>query len=159
MSPGTHNLPAPTIGLAALPACSGHAMTCYATFPGRADQVSAARRFVAEVLAGCPAGPNAVLAANELITNAVVHTASGWAGHFRVAVTHRSGDVRIEVADQGGQWQPGPPVSPGPDAEDGRGLLVVASLVRAWGVTGDDSGRVVWFELDCAPGEPAEGTP
>jgi len=35
------------------------------------------------------------------------------------------------------------------DELHGRGLLIVASLARAWGIIGDDSGRAVWFELDC----------
>ncbi len=80
-----------------------------------------------------------------LATNALAHSASGRGGTFTVTVFHRSGDVRVEVADQGGLWLPGT----AGDEVHGRGLVIVSSLARAWGITGDESGRTVWFELDC----------
>ena len=51
----------------------------------------------------------------------------------------------VEVADQGGTWAPGV----NSRSENGRGLLVVFTLARACGITGDGSGRVAWFELGC----------
>ena len=114
-------------------------------FPGRVDQVPRARRLVATTLRQCPAGADAVLLTNELITNAVVHSTSGRNGLFTVTLTHRIADLRVEVADQGGPWIP----DGAGHTEHGRGLLIVSNLARAWGVTGDDSGRTVWFELDC----------
>jgi cytochrome b len=62
-----------------------------------------------------------------------------------VALTHRAGDVILEVTDQGGSWQP----DAGTDDHSGRGLLIVATLARAWGITGDETARIVWAELSC----------
>lgn len=86
-----------------------------------------------------------MLLVSELATNAIAHSESGRGGSFTVTVIHRAGDVRVEVADQGGTWAPGGSGR----SENGRGLLVVFTLARACGTTGDDSGRVTCFELDC----------
>lgn len=43
----------------------------------------------------------------------------------------------------------GPSADIGDDDQSGRGLLIVGNLARAWGITGDETGRVVWAELDC----------
>lgn len=125
--------------------CSGEAMIRSATFPGCPEEVRAARRFVAKSLNGCPAANDAILLVSELATNAIAHSTSGRGGGFTVTVIHRVGDVRVEVADQGGTWAPGESGR----SENGRGLLVVFTLARACGVTGGDAGRVVWFELGC----------
>src|SRR5437667_7810275 len=110
-------------------------------FPGTAKHVGRVRRWLGANLGACPAMDDAVLLASELVTNALEHSASGQGGSFVVAVHHRSADIRVEVRDQGGPWVPG-------DASDGlhgRGLVIVGSVARAWGITGDDSGRTVWF--------------
>jgi serine/threonine-protein kinase RsbW len=120
-------------------------MTRRATFPGRPDEVRTARRFVAKSLNGCSTAGDAVLLVSELATNAVAHSRSGRGGSFTVTVIHRAGDVRVQVADQGGIWAPGE----SDRGENKRGLLVVFTLARACGITGDDSGRVAWFELRC----------
>src|SRR6266700_6890568 len=113
MTPQRHDRP--------LPRCPS-AMSMSAALPGRPDQVPVARRLVAEVLRGCPAGGNATVIANELVTNAVMHSASGRGGRFSVTVTHRAADVRGEVTDQGGgPWS----LRHRPSAEHGRGLLIV----------------------------------
>jgi hypothetical protein len=52
----------------------------------------------------------------------------------------------VEVSDQGGPWTP-------PDTTDernGRGLLIVDQLARAWGRSGNDqTGWTIWFEMEC----------
>jgi len=114
-------------------------------FPGTPEHVGQVRQWLRANLSACPAVDNAILLASELVTNALEHSASGRGGSFVVAVHHRSADMRVEVVDQGGPWVPG-------DANDGlhgRGLVIVGTVARAWGITGDDSGRTVWFELDC----------
>lgn len=87
----------------------------------------------------------AVLIVSELVTNAVVHTASA-----RVVCELRrlKNRLRIAVQDQGHQ-PGGPRLGVGADDEHGRGLLLVDAMCSAWGSrdAGDGSGRIVWAEL------------
>jgi anti-sigma regulatory factor (Ser/Thr protein kinase) len=106
-----------------------------------------ARRFLAAILNGCPAADNATLCLSELVTNAIVHSrSSAPGGRFLVHVYRRGDVVRVEVSDQGGPWSAAPPAA---DGRGGRGLLIVAGLARGWGCTGDESGRTIWFEMEC----------
>ncbi|WP_199578171.1 ATP-binding protein, partial [Streptomyces sp. CRB46] len=62
--------------------------------------------------------------------------------------------LRIEVTDTRGEALPRPQ-TPAPDAEHGRGLLLVEALAHRWGVTeGRFPRKTVWAELRCAPPEP-----
>ncbi|MFI1163696.1 ATP-binding protein [Streptomyces sp. NPDC020801] len=86
----------------------------------------------------------AALVVSELVTNAIVHTASS-----RVVCELRDGGelVRIAVHDEGcapGEPHPSPQR---PEEEHGRGLLLVDALCRAWGAQEDGPGLVVWAEL------------
>lgn len=87
----------------------------------------------------------ATLVVSELVTNAVVHTAS-----TRVVCELRRLDqlLRIAVQDQGRPGD-GPRLRPASDDEHGRGLFLVDALSRAWGShdAEDASGRIVWAEL------------
>jgi serine/threonine-protein kinase RsbW len=125
--------------------CPRLAVAQRSDFPGTPEHVGHLRRWLRAALGACPAVDDAVLLASELAANAIEHSASGRDGNFAVAVHHRSTDVRVEVVDQGGPWLPGD-VS---DGLHGRGLVIVGAVARAWGISGDDSGRTVWFELDC----------
>ena len=68
---------------------------------------------------------------SEIFGNSVQHSGSGAAGK---TVTVRAGDgvVRVEVADRA---RPGTPERrpANRDAEDGRGLQLVAGLAARWG--------------------------
>ncbi len=90
-----------------------------------------------------------VLCVCELASNAVLHSSSrDPGGQFTVRVTvSPCGQIRAEVADRGGPWTTGAM----PDEERGRGLLIVDALATRWGITGSDTGRSAWLELD--PGE------
>jgi serine/threonine-protein kinase RsbW len=136
MSSGAHTVPV---------SCAERAVSVWAEFPGTAQYVVRVRQWLRASLSACAAVDDAVLLVSELATNALVHSASGRGGTFAVTVSHRSADVRIEVADQGGSWSP----EIASDGLHGRGLTIVGSLARAWGITGDESGRTVWFELGC----------
>jgi hypothetical protein len=79
------------------------------TFRGTPASVSEARRFVAELLAGCPAREVLMTCVSELCTNAITHTASGNDGAFTVEVDlPRPGVARIAVTDEGGPSLPTP---------------------------------------------------
>jgi hypothetical protein len=86
----------------------------------------------------------AVLVVSELVTNAIVHTASS---HI-VCELHDSDDlVRIAVRDEGcapGEPRPSPRR---PDEEHGRGLLLIDGLCRAWGAQEHGLGLLVWADL------------
>jgi anti-sigma regulatory factor (Ser/Thr protein kinase) len=116
-------------------------------FPGSPGQVQNVRSFVSRALGDCPAADDVVLLASELATNAVLHTASGDGGMFRVAVRLADGVVRVEVHDGGSASPPG--VAPfGEPGESGRGLELVAAIATRWGHDGGRNGRVVWFEVE-----------
>lgn len=87
---------------------------------------------------------SAALVISELVTNAIVHTASSRV----VCELHDHDDtVRIAVHDQGcapGEPRPSPQR---PDEEHGRGLLLVDALCRAWGAHEHGPGLLVWAEL------------
>ena len=120
------------------------------TFRGTPASVPEARRFVAELLAGCPAREVLMTCVSELSANAVAHTGSGNGGVFIVEVDlPRPGVARIAVTDQGG---PSLPAAGRLDlmAEGGRGLAMVAACTNRWGYADAHPGRVVWAEA-CWP--------
>jgi anti-sigma regulatory factor (Ser/Thr protein kinase) len=110
-------------------------------------QAGEARRFLADILDGSPAAGDATACLSELVNNAIVHSSSGRAGvgTFTVAVRLEEGRLWAEVRDQGGPWSD----VWAPDAEHGRGLLIVSRIACAWGRGGSSAdGWSVWFTLD-----------
>ena len=54
--------------------------------------------------------------------------------------------LRVSVQDEGGPTPPPLRTSNHPvSADGGQGLRIVSALSDAWGVTGDVTGRTVWF--------------
>ncbi|WP_371786070.1 ATP-binding protein [Streptosporangium subroseum] len=104
------------------------------------------RRFVGDLVTNHPSADDAVLAASELAANAIEHSDSG---AFTVQMAHLQDAVRIEVRDAGGSGLPRPGPN-GPDATRGRGLFIVESISRHWGVARDAAHTSVWCEIDCA---------
>ncbi|MFJ8633365.1 ATP-binding protein [Streptomyces sp. NPDC093568] len=93
----------------------------------------------------------AALVVSELVTNAIVHTAS----EHIVCELHDGADlVRIAVRDEG--CAPGEPhQSPArPEEEHGRGLLLIDAMCHAWGAQEHGSGLVVWADLPRRTGFP-----
>jgi serine/threonine-protein kinase RsbW len=118
--------------------------------PGLPASITEARRFVTSYLRELPPGlvMLAELAVSELATNALRHSRSGEPGGMLwVTVTVFDTVVRIAVTDQGG---PGGPVvmEPGESAETGRGLQLMAAIVKEWGHHAAGNGRTVWVLVD-----------
>ncbi|WP_308048824.1 ATP-binding protein [Streptomyces sp. TRM72054] len=86
----------------------------------------------------------AELVVSELVTNAILHTASDAV----VCELHDGDDVvRIAVRDQGCAAGDPHPSSGRPEEEQGRGLLLVDALAHAWGAQEHGPGLLVWAEL------------
>jgi anti-sigma regulatory factor (Ser/Thr protein kinase) len=121
------------------------------TIPGRAEQVSQARAFVAKVLAEqAEITDAAVLLTSEIVTNAVTHSNScGPGGTVRLAVIETGDGIRVEVSDDGSDLS-SPVVKGDLYASDGHGLFLVQSIAHQWGYVRDDGGTTVWFWLDPA---------
>ncbi|MBR8642713.1 ATP-binding protein [Streptomyces tuirus] len=83
----------------------------------------------------------------ELAANAATHGRLP-GRDFRLVLHSRCETLRIEVTDTRGDNLPRHR-SPAPDAESGRGLLLVEALADRWGVElGPVPRKTVWVELD-----------
>jgi serine/threonine-protein kinase RsbW len=122
-------------------------------FPGEERQLGLLRRWLASLLPDSPAQDDLAIAATELGTNAIRHTASGQGGRFVVEITWHGPVVRVAVADNGGPTEPR--VIEDPAADHGRGLLLVRGLSLRTGVCGDHRGRLVWADLLWEDANPA----
>ncbi|MET9497517.1 ATP-binding protein [Streptomyces sp. NPDC006552] len=91
----------------------------------------------------------AALVVSELVTNAIVHTASRRIHCELHELRDDAGErVRIAVRDEG--CIPGDPRTAAritPEEEHGRGLLLVAAVSTAWGAQETGPGLLVWAEL------------
>jgi anti-sigma regulatory factor (Ser/Thr protein kinase) len=110
------------------------------------SSVPAARRFIGECVEQLGLGslPLVQLLVSELATNAVVHARSS----FDVTVEKLAcGGARVEVRDFGG----GTPqvLDREPIAVSGRGLQIVRSLARSWGIEERPAGvgKSTWFTV------------
>ncbi len=114
--------------------------------PPHPASVRAARSFVREVLDGHVPTEMVEVAesvTSELMTNAVVHAGTAAAVDVRV---ESPGVVYVAVTD----GAPHHPVRPraGVERSTGRGLALVGSLSREWGVELQPGRKVVWCRLD-----------
>lgn len=74
---------------------------------------------------------------------------------FRLSLARHRHGIRIEVTDSRPERLPRPPAeAPGslsPDAETGRGLLLVAACASAWGCESRETHtKTVWAEIHTA---------
>ncbi len=121
-------------------------------FLRRPEQVAAARRFVAEALAGgSEFRETARLLVSETVTSTLDQARFGLGdGTFEIAYAIVGGRLRVEVSDDGGPARMRRRIHD-VHAESGRGLRLVQTLASRWGVREDTSGRTIWFELDLHP--------
>ncbi|MDP9241004.1 MAG: ATP-binding protein [Actinomycetota bacterium] len=123
-------------------------MEVRAEFEGDPRRVADARRLTEGTLAAwglADLGHTAALLVSELVTNAILHARSG----VVIVLRHGSDEIRIEVLD----------TSPLPprvrhfraDAGTGRGVRLLDTLARRWGVERESGGKTVWFTLSTSP--------
>jgi anti-sigma regulatory factor (Ser/Thr protein kinase) len=101
------------------------------------------------------------LCTSETVTNAVVHSGAGPDEFVMLVLVETDERIRVEVIDNGHGGLPLAETqnrtrdaeSGSAEAEDGRGLLIVAVLSAAFGVCGDGDGKSVWFEVDAQRGK------
>lgn len=115
--------------------------------------VSEARRWVGGVADGlveADQAENLRLVISEIVTNALLHGASG--DHIDVAVTPKPEFLCVQVTDDGPGLVPHPSALGNEEDDDvgGFGLYFVEQLTRRWGVTRENQRTRVWFELDYA---------
>lgn len=108
-----------------------------------------ARRVVQKCCLEAAVGPDcrdtAVLLTSEIVTNALLHGE----GNVLLGVAADDTVVRVEVGDDNSRR---PVLSDrDDDAEGGRGIVIVAALASAWGVSDREIGKTVWFELAAQP--------
>jgi anti-sigma regulatory factor (Ser/Thr protein kinase) len=100
---------------------------------------------------GTDVSDTAALLAAELAANAVTHGRVP-GRDFELRLTHTPGVLFIEVSDTRGERrppQPGHLPTPEPDADSGRGLLIVEALADRWSVLDRTPvGKTVRAELD-----------
>lgn len=116
-------------------------------FPGDAENVRAARRFVSETAERWNLGDLAwplVQIVSELASNAVIHAGTD----FTVRLSREGDATRIEVLD--GSTRKARSRRYELDSSTGRGLQLVENLSRAWGVAGGPRGKTVWAVVDGA---------
>ncbi|RST00948.1 ATP-binding protein [Streptomyces sp. WAC07149] len=126
-----------------------HEVTLPVTGP---EGAARARRTVMDEVSGWRRGAvtgdlhGAETVAGELLANAVLH---GDAGTASITARLRGDRLRFEVRDQSAAV---PRKRAGhPDAEHGRGLLIIAALADEHGVEQGSSGKSCWAEFDLAP--------
>jgi serine/threonine-protein kinase RsbW len=123
------------------------AITFERDYAGTISQAQHVRADLAKIAAECPAANDVILLADELATNAILHSRSGHPDRvFTVRATLYPGDYAwVEVIDQGGAW-----TADEHDDDHGRGLAIVAAVAGDgnWGIDGDAACRVAWFRLD-----------
>ncbi|MDN3297618.1 ATP-binding protein [Streptomyces ficellus] len=117
--------------------------------PAQAESVARARHLVEERLVLWKVAgevcEGVTLVVSELVTNAVVHTASR---RVVCELRDRGDRLRVAVQDEGCPAT-GPRLRRVAPEEGGRGLLLVDAVSDAWGAHGarHGAGRVVWAEL------------
>lgn len=104
-----------------------------------------AREFLASACCGSHSAQvveEAQLLVSELVTNAVRYGAPPIELQVRCA-----GDDRLQVRVRDSERAEIRPEDPDPDAEGGRGLLLVDIVSDAWGTENDEDGKAIWFTL------------
>lgn len=116
------------------------------TLPAEPSSAAVAREFVRRLLRRSrhrSLEDAALLCVTELVANVTRHTTSSTCV---ITLIDHPDDLQIEVADEMPEM---PTVAPAaPEAEQGRGLVIVDKLAREWGVRRvPDDGKCIWLRL------------
>jgi anti-sigma regulatory factor (Ser/Thr protein kinase) len=120
------------------------------------DNLAEARSLIAETVAGWHREhlvKLVVLVGHELVANALRHGAAP----VRIRILLRPESIVVEVRDSGPEL---PRIRQIDNAmsTSGRGLRIVASLSRTWGVRLDEGSKTVWAEIPQGSVQPADMT-
>jgi anti-sigma regulatory factor (Ser/Thr protein kinase) len=120
------------------------------TVPHERYGVSMARHAFVDNLAavGIPEDDrdDAVLVLSELVSNAVKHAAPLPSGEVRVGWSIRADVLHLEITDGGALTRPKAMVA-AVSALGGRGLDIVRTVCRQWGVTEEPDAVTVWADV------------
>jgi anti-sigma regulatory factor (Ser/Thr protein kinase) len=118
------------------------------TLPCETQSVRVARRELERLLRAAGWAPLdtewALLAVTELVANAVVHAGTDVVVRCRVGA-----GLRLEVTDAAGDAELRPRFVD-PEHTGGRGLSLVETVSRSWGVERGPGTKTVWCELEPA---------
>jgi anti-sigma regulatory factor (Ser/Thr protein kinase) len=85
---------------------------------------------------------DAILLTSELVTNAIRHEPGGT---IMISVTCSHGELRVDVHDTSRDLPV--VIEAAADSENGRGLMLVATLATEWGYYRTPEGKAVYFTL------------
>jgi anti-sigma regulatory factor (Ser/Thr protein kinase) len=88
---------------------------------------------------------SAELLASELVTNGMLHARSD----MTLGVVARDTCVLLAVSDESTEVPA--ERSPSLSAEGGRGIALVSTIARCWGVASQRSGKIIWCLIDANP--------
>ena len=83
----------------------------------------------------------ACLLVSEVLTNAIHHAR----GPIELRLYHSAREIIAEITDDSTHLPQRR--LPGPDEENGRGLMLVDALASSWGTRPAETGKTVWFTL------------
>lgn len=130
------------------------------TVPHERHGVSMARHALADNLAAEGVAPDdrddAMLVLSELVSNAVKHAAPLPTGEVRVRWAIRADVLHLEITDGGAATRPKAVVA-AVSALGGRGLDIVRTVCRQWGVTEQPDCVTVWADVPRAADAPRRG--
>ncbi|MFP5021879.1 ATP-binding protein [Pseudonocardia phyllosphaerae] len=134
----------------------GHHPSWLVRLPPEPESCRTARQGLARFLRPLlpePVVEDAVLVLHELVANGVDH-----AGTPMIVTARVRGDaVRLAVHD--GSTVPGETRPHDPRAHRGRGLQLVGTISRRWGIYRHRTGKTTWAELGPDPDTPAQPAP
>ncbi|HEV2636253.1 MAG TPA: SpoIIE family protein phosphatase [Actinocrinis sp.] len=122
----------------------GSARSAQLDLPPTLEAARTARGFIRSTLASWEAEDftdSVISVASELVNNAAEHAGTPLA----LTLRQRDQSMLIEVADGDGRLVR--PTAAGEDDERHRGLVIVSTMAKRWGVRPTESGKIVWAEL------------